>query len=71
MRESDGYSTLDYGLLLRTASGSGVILPGEAKTASWRLAEAKRQAGVRAGQSYELFVFQTVALHEDAKRPRR
>ena len=71
VRESDGYSTRDYGLLLRTASSTGVILPGEAKTASWRLAEAKRQAGMRAGQSYELFVFKTVALREDAKRPRR
>lgn len=71
VQDSDGYSARTHGLLLRCSSGSGVILPGEAKTSTWRLAEARRQASAKRGESCELFVFQTVALHEDVKAPQK
>jgi len=60
----DGFCPTRCGLLLRSGEKSGVLLPGEAKTNTWQLAEAKRQAGVQPGEPYELYVFETVALHE-------
>lgn len=65
VRDPYTFSPRDYGLLLRASSKSGVLLPGEAKTCEWRLSEAKRQAGVRPGEPYDLYVFETVALHEN------
>lgn len=67
VQDPAAYSCFHYGLLLRGATASGVILPGEAKTNSWRLAEAKRQAHIRRGEHYEIFVFETLALHEERK----
>lgn len=61
------YPPAAYGLLARSGSRSGVILPGEAKTSRWGLSEAKRQAGIRPGEPCELYVFETVTLRE---RPR-
>lgn len=63
------YSPRDHGLLLRASGKSGVLLPGEAKTSAWRFAEAKRQSGVRPGEPYDLYVFETVALHETTRAP--
>ncbi|MCL5105743.1 MAG: AMMECR1 domain-containing protein, partial [Armatimonadetes bacterium] len=70
-RVSDPYncSPADQGLLIRASGKSGVILPGEAKTSSWGLAEAKRQAGIKPGEPYELYMFKTLALHETTGAP--
>lgn len=64
VQDSAPYPPERYGLLLRSGGKSGVLLPGEAKTSTWRLAEARRQAGVGPGEPCELFVFETVALRE-------
>lgn len=61
-KDTQPYSPGAFGLLLRSGEKTGVILPGEARTSRWRLAEAKRQAGVSPGEPYELYVFETVAL---------
>jgi uncharacterized protein (TIGR00296 family) len=70
VKEADGYPPRLYGILLKANSGSGVILPGEAKTARWRLAEAKKQAGVKPAEPYELYVFETVTLRNDKQTAR-
>ena len=62
VKDANGYPPRLYGLFLRSSSKSAVLLPGEAKTTAWRLAEAKRQAGLRPGEPYELYVFETVTL---------
>ena len=62
VKDAGVYPPRLYGLLLKSGSKSGVILPGEAKTTRWRLTEAKRQARVRPGEPYELYVFETVTL---------
>ena len=73
VKDANGYPSRVYGLLLRSASKSGVLLPGEAKTSTWRLAEAKRQAGLKPGEPYELYVFEAVTLrtHKQTVKPRR
>lgn len=53
-----------YGLLVRSGSRAGVILPGEARTSEWGFAEARRQAGIGTGEPCELYVFETVTLRE-------
>jgi AMMECR1 domain-containing protein len=52
------------GLLLRDGSKTAVLLPGEARTASWQIKEAKRQAGLQAGETAELFRIHTATLYE-------
>jgi len=52
------------GLLLRKGDKHSVLLPGEARTASWQLTRSLRQAGIRPGQSYEMFRFRTVTVYE-------
>ena len=69
VEDTNACSPGDHGLLLRSGDTSGVILPGEAKTSAWGLAEAKRQAGIRSGEPYELYVFETLALHETTGAP--
>ena len=53
-----------HGLLVRAGDKSSVLLPGEAKTASWQLRRSLRQAGIRRGQTYEMFRFRTVTVYE-------
>lgn len=52
------------GLLVRAGDRRSVLLPGEAKTATWQLRRSLRQAGIRRGQPYEMFRFQTETLYE-------
>ncbi len=70
VKDPQQYPPISYGLLVRGGAGTGVILPGEAKTNSWRVAEARRQAGLKSGQPCEMFVFETVALHETKEPPK-
>lgn len=52
------------GLLLRSGSHAAVLLPGEARTASWQIKEAKRQAGLQANENAELYRIHTATLYE-------
>lgn len=52
------------GLLVRSGSQAGILLPGEAKTASWQIRECKRKAGIPENASVRMFVFRTVVLEE-------
>lgn len=65
--DPESYPPECYGLLLKCASGAGVLLPGEARTNRWRIAEARRQAGAGPKERCEMFVFRTIALHESRK----
>ncbi len=47
------------GVLVKTGERSGVILPGEAKTADYQRKWAKREAGIEPGVPFELYVFET------------
>jgi Uncharacterized conserved protein len=52
------------GLLLRSGGHAAVLLPGEARTASWQIKEAKRQAGLQANENAELYRIHTATLYE-------
>lgn len=54
-----------HGLMVRSGERRSVLLPGEAKTASWSLKRNLRQAGIRRAERYEMFRFRTVTLYED------
>jgi AMMECR1 domain-containing protein len=43
------------GLMVRAGNRSGVILPGEARDAFYQLVQCKLKAGVRPGESYQLY----------------
>ncbi len=45
-----------------------MLLPGEAKTAAWQIAECKRKAGLPPDAPVQMYVFPTVTLEEKAKR---
>ena len=55
------------GLLVRIGSQAGILLPGEAKTASWQIRECKRKAGIPERMNVRMFVFRTVVLEEREK----
>jgi AMMECR1 domain-containing protein len=48
-----------FGLVVETARGAGVLLPGEARTFEWMLAEAKRRAGASQEDPGTVRVFRT------------
>lgn len=48
------------GLYVTSGRRGGVLLPGEAKTARWQVAEARRKAGLKPGEPAMLFRFPTV-----------
>jgi AMMECR1 domain-containing protein len=48
------------GLFVTSGSRGGVLLPGEAKTARWQVAECRRKAGLKAREPAMLFRFPTV-----------
>jgi AMMECR1 domain-containing protein len=52
------------GLLVRSGDRAGVLLPGEAKTARWQVAECRRKAGIEPGAPASMYVFRTVLLSE-------
>jgi AMMECR1 domain-containing protein len=54
------------GLLVRSGSCEGILLPGEAKTASWQVKECRRKAGLPEDAPVRMYVFRTVTL--EAKR---
>lgn len=47
------------GLFVTSGSRGGVLLPGEARTARWQVAEARRKAGLKPGEPAMLFRFPT------------
>ncbi|MBT9560576.1 MAG: AMMECR1 family protein [Myxococcales bacterium] len=53
-----------HGLMVRAGERRSVLLPGEAKTASWSLRRNLRQAGIRRREPYEMFRFRTVTIYE-------
>ncbi len=53
-----------FGLAIETASGAGVLLPGEAKTFDWMLAETRRRAGASAAEPGRALAFRTTVLGE-------
>ncbi|MNR81903.1 hypothetical protein D3C72_126520 [compost metagenome] len=55
------------GLFVTSGNRGGVLLPGEAKTARWQVAECRRKAGLRPGEPAVMFRFPTVVYGpEDA-----
>lgn len=55
------------GLFVTSGSRGGVLLPGEAKTARWQVAECRRKAGLKPHEPAMLFRFPTVVYGpEDA-----
>lgn len=52
------------GLLVRAGTRSAVLLPGEARTARWQVAEARRKANIAPHEAVHLFRFPTVTLYE-------
>lgn len=55
VRSVAGINPLKDGLMVRAGSKSGVILPGEAKDATYQLVLAKLKAGIKPNQSYQLY----------------
>ena len=53
-----------HGLLVRSGERASVLLPGEAKTASWQLRRSLRQAGIKRKDPREMFRFRTVTIYE-------
>lgn len=53
-----------WGLVVETAAGAGVLLPGEARTFEWMLAEARRRAGATRQEPGSVHVFRTRTLGE-------
>jgi len=47
------------GILVKTGERSGVILPGEARTCAYQRKWAMREAGIKPGVPFELYVFET------------
>ncbi|MGC8834584.1 MAG: AMMECR1 domain-containing protein, partial [Armatimonadota bacterium] len=50
------------GLCVQSSRGGGVVLPGEARTASWQLRTAKLKAGLRFDQPAQMLLFKTVSI---------
>jgi len=70
LRPAHGISDLApgrLGLLVRHGSQEGMLLPGEAKTARWQMAECKRKANLPPGAQVEMYVFRTVTLEDKGK----
>lgn len=50
-----GQNPLRDGLMVRSGARSGVILPGEARDATYQLVLGKLKAGLAPGQSYQMY----------------
>lgn len=59
-----GVNPLEMGLLVRAGPKAAVLLPGEARSARWQLAESRRKAGIGPGEPVQMFRFPTVTLSE-------
>lgn len=55
-----------WGMVVETPQGAGVLLPGEARTFEWMLAEARRRAGAAAADAGYSRIFRTRTLGEHA-----
>jgi len=53
-----------YGLLVLSDRGSGVLLPGEAKTIHWQIQQCRRMAGARPGSPVRMYRFETLCFTE-------
>lgn len=58
------YPPANYGLLIESRGKTGVLLPGEAKTSRWQIAEARRQAGIGPDAPVTLYVFRAVTFRD-------
>ncbi len=67
VEDLSGYPPANYGLMVEKGAKSAVLLPGEAKTTRWQLAEAKRQAGIGPGETVTAYVFRAVTFGEGAR----
>jgi AMMECR1 domain-containing protein len=57
---------MSMGLLVRADQRTAVLLPGEARTTRWQLAESRRKAGIGPKEPVQLFRFPTFTLMESA-----
>ncbi|MEJ5298691.1 MAG: AMMECR1 domain-containing protein [Armatimonadota bacterium] len=62
------YPPANYGLVVSGGGRSGVLLPGEAKTARWQAREARRQAGIREYVSVTFQIFRAVTFRERGQK---
>lgn len=70
----EGTGALDpwtMGLLVRADSRSAVLLPGEARTARWQVAESRRKAGIAPSEPVQMFRFPTITLIEHELFPKK
>ena len=67
VEDLSGYPPANYGLMIEKGTKSAVLLPGEAKTTRWQLAEAKRQAGIGPSETVTAYVFRAVTFSERAR----
>jgi AMMECR1 domain-containing protein len=58
-----------FGLVVDTPGGAGVLLPGEARTFAWMLAEARRRAGATAADPGRARVFRAAVIGETELPP--
>lgn len=58
-----------FGLLVGGAGKGGVLLPGEAATATWQIATCRRKAGLRLRERASMYRFETVVIGPIALAP--
>lgn len=63
--DPSGYPPGVFGLLVEGGGRTGVLLAGEARTVSWQVREAKRQAGLSPSASVTFRVFRAVTWTEN------
>ncbi len=50
------------GILIQSGNKSAIVLPGEAKTLSYLLNFAKKKAGIKAGEIYQVYFLPSISL---------
>ncbi len=58
----------EHGVLVRSGTRSAVVLPHEGRTVRRMLTIARRKAGIREGESVEVYVFRVYTIEEPANR---
>ncbi len=53
-----------YGLLVSAGRRFGALLPGEARTVKWQIAQCRRMAGIARGGPARMFRFETLRFDE-------
>ncbi|MCC6483592.1 MAG: AMMECR1 domain-containing protein [Armatimonadetes bacterium] len=69
--DPSAYPPANYGLLVRAKGRSAVLLPGEARTGRWQMAQAKREAGLSADAKVEFCIFRAVTWAEEPRKSSR